>query len=526
MLAAATALFTSCSSDNNNDLVPGNGTDTDGSRFLTVKIAPTVDSRAESDFDNGTAAESEAKTALFAFFDENGNMSQTPQTANLSWQTETPTDQPTSNKVSNVTVVIAGQIAPSKMLVVLNPGNLVLSGKTLQACLDLTGNYSSATSGTFVMTNSSYFDDGIITATDIAEQTYATREDAEKNPVQICVERVVAKVQTSKDQNFVAKSTDVEVVNGSTLKLTPEIQGIEIANVVNKAFLFKNIEGIENWKITWPGVNSVDEQRSYWATTAQNVDFLNQSWNDITDKFDVNQAYYIQPNTNSTKTAVLVKAVLKDENDASVDLVQWSGNYYKKEEFKSTLATFLNNEGYKIVVSGTATEPTELRNFLASDMDYVLGNSHATLVKSGKINAYQTVGRVIDIDKLTITKENIATTDGEENPRTYSAVTTAEIENYMCDNHHKLNLWEGGKAYFYTNIIHHEGHGDTFKYGVIRNHIYNLNLTSIEGLGVPVVNPEETIIPESPKDILYYLGAQVRILKWRLVPTQNVEFNN
>ena len=82
--------------------------------------------------------------------------------------------------------------------------------------------------------------------------------------------------------------------------------------------------------------------------------------------------------------------------------------------------------------------------------------------------------------------------------------------------------WTDGKAYFFVPIEHF---GDSPQnVGVVRNHYYNLAINSITGLGTPVYNPSETIIPEKMVDEDYYVAAQVQILKWKMV-SQEVALN-
>ena len=57
---------------------------------------------------------------------------------------------------------------------------------------------------------------------------------------------------------------------------------------------------------------------------------------------------------------------------------------------------------------------------------------------------------------------------------------------------------------------------DSFN-GVVRNHIYAINVTKIAGLGTPVYNPDEIIYPETPEENEHYIAAQINILSWRVV---------
>lgn len=506
--ALAAMIFSSCSSDEPTG--PENPEDGNG-RFMTVNIMTAGGSRAsESDFENGDGKENTVENALFSFYDEKGNLSQTPQLMPLTLE-DAPTGNPYASKISKTTVVIAGQKEPAKMLVVLNPpSGLKLNGYNLTQALALVGSYNGQADKTFVMSNSSYYNDGIVTAIDVTGKVKSSRTEAEANPVDVYVERVLAKITTDKDANFKTESSTISVDEVGSVTLTPEITGVEIANVATQAYLFKDITGINDWIDAWSDVNDFNNKRSYWATTLRDdkAAFSNKSWNQITDAFAVPHTYYVLPNTStSSKTAVLVNAILKGEDGNAMDLVKWSGNYYKKDAFKRRFALFLNNEGYRIKEGDTPRELTE------NDVDYLSANDHKRLVEAKKIKAYQTAGCV----KNGLTVVKIEADNSEKTP------ADGEIETYMTDAHHVVDLWEGGRAYYFTNIKHHGPANSVFEYGVVRNHVYKLTLSSIKGLGVPVVNPDEPIIPENPEDKLFYVGAKVRILKWRIV-NQTVDF--
>lgn len=508
--ALAAMIFSSCSSDEPTG--PENPEDGNG-RFMTVNIMTAGGSRAsESDFENGDGKENTVENALFSFYDEKGNLSQTPQLMPLTLE-DAPTGNPYASKISKTTVVIAGQKEPAKMLVVLNPpSGLKLNGYNLTQALALVGSYNGQADKTFVMSNSSYYNDGIVTAIDVTGKVKSSRTEAEANPVDVYVERVLAKITTDKDANFKTENSTISVDEVGSVTLTPEITGVEIANVATQAYLFKDITGINDWIDAWSDVNDFNNKRSYWATTLRDdkAAFSNKSWNQITDAFADPHTYYVLPNTStSSKTAVLVKAILKGEDGNAMDLVKWSGNYYKKDAFKRRFALFLNNEGYRIKEGDTPRELTE------NDVDYLSANDHKRLVEAKKIKAYQTAGCV----KNGLTLVKIEADNSEKTP------ADGEIETYMTDAHHVVNLWEGGRAYYFTNIKHHGPANSVFEYGVVRNHVYKLTLSSIKGLGVPVVNPDEPIIPENPEDKLFYVGAKVRILKWRIV-NQNVNFGD
>jgi hypothetical protein len=68
------------------------------------------------------------------------------------------------------------------------------------------------------------------------------------------------------------------------------------------------------------------------------------------------------------------------------------------------------------------------------------------------------------------------------------------------------------------DIKHLGAAGKTAEYGVVRNHVYKVNIADIDGYGTPVYDGvTDFITPEQPKDIKSYVAAQINILSWRVV---------
>ena len=58
-------------------------------------------------------------------------------------------------------------------------------------------------------------------------------------------------------------------------------------------------------------------------------------------------------------------------------------------------------------------------------------------------------------------------------------------------------------------------------FGMVRNHAYNIKVDKIIGLANGIGGDEVELVP--PKsETNYYVSYQVHILKWAVVPTQNV----
>ncbi len=524
--ALAAMMFSSCSSDEPNG---PNGEPNENGSYLAVNIMAAGGSRATStDFEVGSTVENKAETALFMFYDGAGNPTQTPQLVDLDWN-NTTSNAPQIENISKTVVVVAGKTKPTQMLVILNPGNLQLAGLNLTAARDKVDDYATGLTveGKFLMTNSSYAQGTtIVRSTDLTTaKFYESKDEADKgtdaDAVQVYVERVVAKIRTNAATGMTNNGTDVTLIpddggTPSTIKVKPEINGIEVANMATTSFLFKNINNIGTWTSAWPGVNDSDNKRCYWAGFPTGLDVANNSWEGIDSDPAAAFTTYVQENTQmENPTAIIVAATLKVDGKAQ-DLIRWSDNYYLPERFKSAIATFVQNGGFMVKEADG-----KLRSVKPEEVDYITDAQHEELVKAGKIEAYHTVGRIAESAEGLNFVKNVKTVEGVT---TSDVATVTEINTHLQTMANRFLYWKGGKTYYYVNIEHF-GTVAPYNQGVVRNHIYNLNLESISGLGTPVFNPKEIINPQKPDDKIFRMRAQINILKWRIV-NQNVNFGD
>lgn len=508
--ALAVVSLASCSSDEpmveGNDKTLPTPVEGEGS-FISFNIVTPAGTRAE-DFENGEGNENAVKDATFLFFDAQGNATQTPQTQELTW-TDGGTTTPAVEKISEATVVIAGNTQPTQVLVILNaPEGEDFSGWTLNDVLTKKiANYGSHDENTFIITNSVYQVSGKdVVATDITGKTFDTKEKALESPVDIYVERVVAKVTA---ENKLAGKISTTTVLGKTL--TPEIQAIEVANIAEKSYLFKSLSGCGEWPTKPLGEwNDATNKRSYWATCPSPMTYDNKSYNEINGNLD-NFTEYIQENTTGIKnaSAVLVTAVLKDAAGKAVSFVEWGGNYYDTEAFKAQFATILKNAGYRV-----DTEATVGDRYVTIDEDeirYLTAEEHEAYFEAGILKGWQMAAK-LNVAKDTKLVKKVG--DKYENVE-----DVEEINNFLLKSENLVKYWNEGKCYYFVNIAHDR----VANVGVVRNHVYKLSLNSLKGLGTPVFNPGEDIIPEKPSDDLWYMAAKINILKWRIL-TQGVDF--
>lgn len=138
----------------------------------------------------------------------------------------------------------------------------------------------------------------------------------------------------------------------------------------------------------------------------------------------------------------------------------------------------------------------------------------------GHLYIYGGVNETRDVIYTQVTAENIA----EVNKQLWSQVNTLEI-------------FDNGRGFFNIPIRHlgfdagrcltAEGKYDWEKacrgdYGIVRNHVYNINVSSIKGLATGLRSADQPIVP--PKDdVNYYVAARLNILAWNVVNAWDVE---
>lgn len=59
-------------------------------------------------------------------------------------------------------------------------------------------------------------------------------------------------------------------------------------------------------------------------------------------------------------------------------------------------------------------------------------------------------------------------------------------------------------------------------FGLVRNHLYTININSITGLATALRDENQPIVPPMDEQT-YYISAKLNVLNWRLVPPQNVD---
>lgn len=490
----ACAALVGCSNDDEPN-VP-----VSGESYVAINIvSPGGSSRAEAGgYEVGSEQENAAEKALFVFFDKNDNVVEA-QSIDLSWSGNTSTS-PQVEKISNAVLVLNKEAAVThtKVVAILNTNLLptLMAGKSLSEVCALADDYFSTES--FVMSSTVYFDATGTKkiASDLTAANFATTEEkALAAPVEVYVERVLARVDAVQADNMATEGKEVTLNQESQVTLSAKILGYKLYSTSKTSYLIKNIpDQVSAYTWAW---NDAPNKRTYWATIPAGMEYdVAISYNDIKDLAEGATEYqeYVQENTDAkTETAdkatkLLVKAKLqKTVGETTTDagtILQYKGMYFTEEGFLTLVNSSL--QGYTYV------------------KDNVTSNDWApylTIAKGGT-EAWEVVAALDETKPF----------PGTDAVKTQMKEALSNLGTAWC--------WNEGAAYFYVDIEHF-GTGEQ-AIGIVRNHIYELSISKVSGLGTPVYDPNEEIIPEkTDEEPSSYVAARINILKWKIV-NQNV----
>ena len=534
---SACALFAACANDEmpgGNNLPQGNGEQA----FIAVKLAaPNAMTRM---FQNGKDEENAVTKANFYFFNNTGAAVTVDGTDNciestsVSFTTESSNDN--VEETGNLLVLNNVDIAnlPTKMVVVLNPPSTLTGSKSLsdlQAAMDC----SSTTS--FIMSNSIYLNGSNqeVNAVDISANIAETTAAANANPAVVYVERVLARVdvkQNNSSLNGYSDDTGVKAseISGQATPTTDQVvavvKGWGIANQNSTSYLLKKLGS--GWASTAPftGWNDANNHRSYWAETSSLNSSLETTptYNGLIPAAEatVPTTQYCQERTgieniSGNPTELLVIAELQVDNQA-VTIARYAGRYYTVD---ALLQQFLTMTGdiYIKATDGSGTPNT----WTKLDKSYLKLRPAET--GEDEVAAYEAV---LDLKDDYTTGYSFAS-DSEGN----SSMQLTDVEAKL--NAFTAQLWYNGRTYYHVPITHDtdgSATADAGRYGVVRNHLYNIAISGITGLGTPIpgdTNGDEDdpddeedpgkdpIDPEDPEDNNSYLAAEINILSWNVI---------
>ena len=565
--ACVALMMTACASD--KDEIGGGTKPGSDPQYLAVNIVnvgATPTTRATG-YENGTAEESAIKKVRFYFFNGDGSpyLIKNPGMGvegggDKNWLEASPADDTTSSKpsqtekITQTVLVINGvqSAAPAAIVAVVNPGTVEattlqnekggdvmrLSELRYSAVGSKFYNKDASTGAVsdFVMSNSVYVNAGEdVCASLVAGHVTTSAETAKAKPVDLYVERVVAKVTADVDNNAfelgngtnwetnkygtktaVGKSGDYDVyavIEG--WGLASENGKAEIEKQVNKTWADGTL-GFTPWTTS-------DYHRCFWE---KSVGFdaglganppVNPTFNQLNAK--MRDVLYTLPNTpesqftdlkNNDLTKLAVAATLRYK-DAS-------NNWHYAEICRYNGVSILGIDNLKRQVAltfsqyYTSTDATNYTQLSKDDIDF----------KDPDATTQQYLVTPTLANDATGTKKYYTKTTSGTTP-TFTKVEKAEV--LAAIEADKAEIRKDGRAYYYVPIKHLGDNGKLAEYGIVRNHFYKITLSGIKGFGTPVYDPSKVVKPAVPTYQDTYLAARVQVLQWRVV-NQNASLGN
>lgn len=565
--ACVALMMTACASDKEeigSGTKPGSDPQYLAVNIVNVGATPTT---RTTDYENGTEAESKINKVRFYFFNGDGSpyLIKNPGVEGVTggdpknWLEASPTDDTSTSgtpshieKITQTVLVINGvqSAAPAAIVAVVNPetvdaakiqsGGIVRLSELRYSAVGSKFYKKDASSGAvsdFVMSNSVYVNAGEDVCASLVAGHVTTSADAAKaKPVDLYVERVVAKVTADVDANAFEKGngtnwaadkygTKTAVGKSGDYDVYAVIEGWGLANENGKAEVEKQVNkawtdgtlGFTPWTTT-------DYHRCFWETSvafdagvAGNQP-VNPTFNQL--KANIQDVLYTLPNTPGSAVSNLKDNDLtKFAVAATLRYKDASNNWHNAEICRYNGVSILGIDNLKRQVAltfsqyYTSTDGTTYNQLSKDDIDFKNPD--------GTMQQYRVTPTLAADPAGTTKKYYIKTTSGTT--PTFTEVPKATVSAAIEAD--KAEIRKDGRTYYYVPIKHLGETGKIAEYGIVRNHFYKITLTGITGFGTPVYDPDKVVDPAVPTYENTYLAARVQVLQWRVV-NQNASLGN
>lgn len=564
--ACVALMMTACASD--KDEIGGGTKPGSDPQYLAVNIVnvgATPTTRA-TDYEDGTEAESKINKVRFYFFNGDGSpyLIKNPGIAGVTggdpknWLEASPTDDTSTSgtpshieKITQTVLVINGvqSAAPAAIVAVVNPetvdaakiqsGGIVRLSELRYSAVGSKFYKKDASSGAvsdFVMSNSVYVNAGEDVCASLVAGYVKTSADAAKaKPVDLYVERVVAKVTADVDANAFEKGngtnwaadkygTKTAVGKSGDYDVYAVIEGWGLANENGKAEVEKQVnKAWTDGTLGFTPWTTSDYHRCFWeASVAFDAGVggnqpVNPTFNQL--KANIQDVLYTLPNTPGSAVSNLKDNDLtKFAVAATLRYKDASNNWHNAEICRYNGVSILGIDNLKRQVAltfsqyYTSTDATNYTQLSKDDIDFK--NSDGTMQQ------YR-VTPTLAADPAGTKKYYTKTTSGTT--PTFTEVPKATV--LAAIEADKAEIRKNGRAYYYVPIKHLGETGKIAEYGIVRNHFYKITLTGITGFGTPVYDPDKVVDPAVPTYENTYLAARVQVLQWRVV-NQNASLGN
>lgn len=518
----------------------GNGEANTSYMAVNLVSSDVMGTRAAQGYEDGSEAENHVTKVRFYFFNgvggavnvklQNGSYVNyydwTPKDGDQSDGTNDKDDIESKLKATIVINTKAGDGIPQRIAAVLNPTGLDNNSKSLTDLKAVVADYAASgltQKGAFVMFNS-VGGGGKDFSTTFIEKKHLCKTEAEAltNPVTIHVERSVAKVRVTldsdlgfSDNKLALKDKDSKDLKVGGEQVYLQLDGWGLTAETSEGRLIKKIN--PGWEGTW----WYTSYRSFWAINSMTATNRYHSYNDISTSFGKDNVLYTNENAQLTdiggaagqateRTKFILKGKLCKANGDAFTIVRHIGAHFADspseteaenlKELKKSILGQLSANGYNYYYSTTEGR----KQIGEGDLKIVIATQEEN--EDSKNNCYVYAQ---------------LTTDAAAKTWYTSLEGGTAIENAATEINGKLAneeivdralVWNSGMTYYYQKIKHL----NDFE-GVVRNHIYAINVKKIAGLGTPVYKPDEIIYPEHPEENDHYIAAQINILSWRVV---------
>jgi len=380
---------------------------------------------------------------------------------------------------------------------------IIANSTDMKQAFTITNAAGLATSGKFFMTNSEVgkytLQTTDVTGKEVDDAGQEVSSGQTVNLLAIDIERVVSKVTFNN-----ANNAPFEVKSGNDIIANATLEGVSLINLNKKMYLVKEKDNSVNPQPTpWGGYFYVKDPNYDKTLTGASDE---TTW--LSDNFSQSSATgFTAPNAAKLYCPENTMTATAQQNG------QTTGVVYKVKY------TPTDNRAYSVLdKNGTDTYSQIYAKLLAGpsyDED-ITDNMFTTAVSEDK-NFYEYNGFIFKTKNAailyyTIDKAVSKTTD-DENIAAINSAFTANKTSVPADVH----TYTEGYCYYTVWIKHNPSgsHMESGKFGTVRNHWYELTVSSIKGLG----NYEPTY--KDPKDpdeeAKANIQVEAKIKKWVLV---------
>lgn len=376
------------------------------------------------------------------------------------------------------------------------------------------------------------------------------------------------------DENSI--TTSGSLVN---TKMYLQVLGWDLSAILPKSYMSKNLKPMTEWAFEMWGVtniwNSIERHRSFWAaSTLYDIDPSKIDDNDRLLQYVTNE-YKKESNpslsklfTNNDKegnkstaycneytntpgkilsngdvnrtfvTHAVVHARVCDKNGQPINMILSRGVLYEQSEYIAYIIRRINDAQKKLNLWLKVGETETEKDYEQIGIEYF---KIAPIEGSTRVGAAKVYADVAKLKAKDLYQYVEATGEGDDAvPAKWVKLTDEAKTNAISTLEGQLTaeqpadassaiIYDGGDCVYYIPIEHLGAVGSATAaaatntvgyYGVVRNHWYQLTIDKFTSVGHGIWQPEnnkETLEPEGPEEKLYYLGARINILSWKIV---------